>query len=296
MQSLDSSMLHPSLTCEFCPSFTGMSDNERAAVLAAWSAGQVRIICATIAFGMGIDKKEVRFVVHTSIAKSLEGYFQEVGRAGRDGLPARCVLFYRKADVGKLKTLIMGPFGGRGKGKKRKARDLEKLRTMQDFCEERRECRRVMLGEHFGYKEAVRCEAGCDNCQRESAEYPEVSFLRWAQPFREGQGVKETSADNIGDHGAKGLEMGGLNAKRGFYVGAPARKGTMQLTFGNKSVGDRHVKAGLVQEEDDRWRSGVLMPWREYGGAGGKGYRDGEGKGMKEGDKAVGMVVIDEDN
>jgi superfamily II DNA helicase RecQ len=77
-------------------------------------------VCATIAFGMGIDKANVRVVVHWCLAASVQGYFQEIGRAGRDGLPSECVLFFADADVASLRFMIR-------KGKKNRDKRAEML-------------------------------------------------------------------------------------------------------------------------------------------------------------------------
>lgn len=76
----------------------GLSIQERKSAHEAFTRDQVKVIVATIAFGMGIDKPDVRMVIHYGASKDIEGYYQEVGRAGRDGLPSKCILLHNKSD------------------------------------------------------------------------------------------------------------------------------------------------------------------------------------------------------
>jgi bloom syndrome protein len=78
-------------------------------VQSAWLQGEISVICATIAYGMGIDMPSVRYVVHLSLAKSLEGYYQEAGRAGRDGNYSECIVMYNRKDVDRLARIMSRP-------------------------------------------------------------------------------------------------------------------------------------------------------------------------------------------
>lgn len=116
------------------------------------------IIVATIAFGMGIDKPDVRFVAHLDMPKTLEGYYQETGRAGRDGLPANAWLTYGLGDVAMLRRIIEGSEAD----EKFKRLEIHKLNAMVGFCETT-DCRRRALLRYFGEQREEAC-GNCDTC------------------------------------------------------------------------------------------------------------------------------------
>ena len=136
----------------------GLDAEDRSRHQEAFLRDEVRVVCATVAFGMGINKPDVRFVIHADLPKNIEGYYQETGRAGRDGLPADCLLLFARADVAKYQRFL-------DDNPDEQARELgrSQLEKMADFAEADT-CRRVGLLRYFGEEWPEENCAACDNC------------------------------------------------------------------------------------------------------------------------------------
>lgn len=136
----------------------------------AWSTGRISVLCATIAFGMGIDKPDVRYVIHHSLPKSITHYYQESGRAGRDGEKADCILFYTFRDKNILEKMIRGSGGGSNRIDHNTRKKIDQLYQCLRYCENKFCCRRTMQLEFFGEAFAKdKCNKTCDNCRADRA-------------------------------------------------------------------------------------------------------------------------------
>ncbi|KAI0352602.1 ATP-dependent DNA helicase [Trametes cingulata] len=170
--------------------------------------GGVDVVCATIAFGMGIDKPDVRYIIHFDLPKSFEGYYQETGRAGRDGLPAKCILFYSREDAKRVRHWVSESYNKRiiraesNNGPEPSQRAADSLSALIDYAENANICRHVLICRYFGEKIDLRdpdatkklCNKMCDVCKYPGkartrkltlSSQEDVDSMPWRPPPRE---------------------------------------------------------------------------------------------------------------
>jgi bloom syndrome protein len=230
----------------------GMEPAERSAIQRKWQKNEYDVIVATIAFGMGIDKADVRYVIHHTLPKSLEGYYQETGRAGRDGKRSDCYLYYQYGDTRMLRKMIDEGEGSR----EQKQRLHDMLRSVVQFCENKADCRRAQVLGYFSESfDAAKCRGTCDNCRSDSTFVTKDLTEYAAMAIKL---VGQVHEDNVTMHqcvdafrGAKGAKIGKSGLQDfGWGFGEDLERGD------NERIFQYLLDAGALREKSKTNKSG----------------------------------------
>ena len=236
----------------------GMTPRQREHAQRDWCAGVFRVAVATIAFGMGIDKADVRFVLHWSMPKSVEGLYQEAGRAGRDGAAANHVVFYSPADAQRVIRLIRCD---RRKGgtavKGSTASQVALAGAVKQYCTNKNTCRRVQLLDYLGESgfDVQQCQGTCDNCARrlgtlsQGHDNPLPGATAKAAKKRKQTAIQTAEPDH-----------GGKKAAPSKKSKSSAAADVVDLTGGNDKAKISKARASAGSKQVHAARSSVLAP------------------------------------